>query len=370
MRESNIMKRRTMFQLAMGLSVGTRLSMAVENEQMDAAANILAESVASGQVTAAALFVRQGDAEHVRSFGEATSTDSIFLLASISKPITIAAVMTLFDQRLFELEDPVRKFLPQFTGGGREAVTLRQLFTHCSGLPDQLPENAQLRRHHAQLPEFVAAAMRTPLLFAPGTKYSYSSMGILLASEVARVISGQPIAALVDQAVYQPLNMRHSAMGIGALELGALMHCQVEHAAPESGAGDPSAKDWDWNSAYWRKLGAPWGGAHGSAPDLARFLTAFLNPQGEMLKPETARLMIKNHNLTPLKPRGLGFDLGAGLHGPNNLEVFGHSGSTGTLCWADPASQTVCVVLTTLPATAADPHPRQLASQCIAQGIR
>lgn len=230
-------------------------------------------------------------------------------------------------------------------------------------------ENAKLRADHSPLSEFIFAAIRTPLLFTPGSKYSYSSMAILLASEVAQRITDKPIATLVDEVVCQPLQLKHTAMGIGRLHRESLMRCQVEHAAPESGAGDPSTKTWDWNSDYWRQLGAPWGGAFSSSGDVARFLDAFLHPQGDMLQPETARMMIQNHNPPNIKARGLGFDLGSDLTGPSRDNVFGHSGSTGTICWADPTTDSICVVLTTLPGQAVTPHPRELVSRRVVETL-
>lgn len=343
---------------------------AVKTGGLEAAADVLAKSSASGQIHASSLYVKRGDRVFARSFGAATSVDSIFLLASISKPISVAAVMSLFDKGEFGLDDAAAKFIPEFKGDSRERITMRQLLTHVSGLPDQLPENAGLRARHAPLSEFVHTAIRTPLLFAPGERYSYSSMAILLASEVARRISGKAFPALVEEAIYKPLGMKHSAMGQGRLKRKALMDCQVEKAAPESGAGDPTTKDWDWNSAYWRKLGVPWGGAHGSAPDVARFLDEFLHPSGKALKPATARLMIANHNPPGLRPRGLGFDIGVrAASSATSGKNFGHTGSTGTLCWADPTTDTICVVLTTLPAGAASPHPRDLASDKVADAV-
>jgi CubicO group peptidase (beta-lactamase class C family) len=364
------MRRRTFLQASLGFALGTPLFAAVKQDKLDAAAEVLREASASGQVHAASLYVRQGDKVFGRSFGEAKTVDDIFLLASISKPISTAAVMTLYDDGKFGLDDKVKRFIPEFTGDGREKITMRQLLTHVSGLPDQLPENARLRAGHAPLSEFVDAAIRTPLLFEPGSRYSYSSMAILLASEVAQRITGAEFPALVDKAVYKPLQMQHSAMGLGRLKLAELMRCQVEKAAPESGAGDAAAKTWDWNSPYWRKLGAPWGGAHGSAPDVARFLAEFLDPSRKTLKPQTARLMIANHNPAGIRPRGLGFDIGRQVGGPGcSDKTFGHGGSTGTLCWADPATNTICVVLTTLPARAANPHPRTTASDRVAEAV-
>jgi CubicO group peptidase (beta-lactamase class C family) len=209
------------------------------------------------------------------------------------------------------------------------------------------------------------------LRFVPGTKYEYSSMAILLATRVAELISGMEILSLVDRTVLQPLEMRHSAQGLGRFKLEEMVPCQTDRAAPEAGGGDPQAKDWDWNSPYWRKLGAPWGGTHASAPDVAKFLAEFLGERGAAIKPETARLMVANHNPPGVNPRGLALNVGAaaGSAGCSD-KTFGHTGSTGTIAWADPATHTICVVLTSLPARAINPHPRDLAANAVAAGMR
>ena len=126
----------------------------------------------------------------------------------------------------------------------------------------------------------------------------------MLAAEVAQRISGTDFLKFIDDSLFQPLGMKHSALGLGKFKSAELMACQVKDAAPESGAGDPAAKDWDWNSPYWRKLGAPWGSVHASAPDVARFLAEFLYAEGKAVKPETARLMLRNHNPPELTLRG------------------------------------------------------------------
>jgi CubicO group peptidase (beta-lactamase class C family) len=242
--------------------------------------------------------------------------------------------------------------------------------THVSGLPDQLSENNALRRGHASLAEFAAHAQRTPLSFKPGSKYQYSSMGILLAARIGEVISGKSILDLVHQAVLEPLKMDRSAQGLGRYSIDDMVSMQTDKAAPESGGGDPNAKDWDWNSPYWRKLGAPWGGTHASAPNLGLFLDEFLHERGTVVKPETARSMTRNHNSVGIVSRGLGFNVGhaAGSKGCSE-KTFGHTGSTGTIAWADPASDTICVILTSLPARAVNIHPRDVAAEQIALGV-
>jgi CubicO group peptidase (beta-lactamase class C family) len=365
------MRRRTFLGTALAMATTSPLFAAPREGRWEGAAEVLERATADKQVQAAVLHVVRGDESFTRHFGKAASDDAMFLLGSVSKPINVTAVMTLFDRGKFQLDDRVKKFLPEFTGDGREDVTVGHLLTHVSGLPDQLADNGELRKQHASLADFAKHALRAKLDFAPGSRYQYSSMGVLLATRIAEVISGSDILTLVDKAVFQPLGMKHSAQGLGRFKLEEMVPCQTDGAAPESGGGDPKAREWDWNSAYWRKLGAPWGGTHASAPDLARFLGEFLGARGKAVKPETARLMTKNHNPKGLTPRGLGFGVGKGAGSAGCSErTFGHTGSTGTLFWADPESETVCVVLTSLPARAVKPHPREVAAERVAAAAR
>jgi CubicO group peptidase (beta-lactamase class C family) len=365
------MKRRTFLGTALAFAAGSSSSSAAPPGRWDDAAEVLERATAARQVGTAVMHVVQKKESFSRHFGKATSADAMFLLGSISKPINVTAVMTLFDQGKFRLDDRVKKFLPEFTGDGRDAVTVRHLLAHTSGLPDQLANNNELRKQHAPLTEFAKEAARTRLDFAAGARYQYSSMGILLAARMAELISGSDILTLVDRTVFQPLGMKHSAQGLGRFRLEDMVSCQMEGAAPESGAGDPKAREWDWNSPYWRKLGAPWGGTHASSPDVAKLLGEFLAAGGKAIKPETARLMVQNQNPDGVTPRGLGFAVGTGAGSPGCSErTFGHTGSTGTLCWADPATETICVVLTSLPARAVKPHPREVAAERVAAAAR
>jgi len=362
------MKRRTFIQSGLAVCLSGPVFAALRQERLEEAVAVLERATTEGQVAAAVLHVIQREISFTRSFGKAQNEDAMFLLGSISKPISMTALMALFDRGEFKLDDPLKKFIPQFQGGDRERVTMQHLLTHVSGLPDQLAGNDELRRKHASLGEFADEAIRTPLQFVPGSKYQYSSMAILLASRVAEILSGTDILKLVAETVLEPLKMKRSAIGLGRFKLEDMVSVQTDRAAPESGGGDPKAKDWDWNSAYWRKLGAPWGGVHASAPDVARFLAEFLNETGAAVKPETARLMVANHNPSGVTPRGLGLNVGlsAGSKGCSE-KTFGHGGSTGTIAWADPGSGTICVVLTSLPAHAVESHPRDLAANAVAR---
>jgi CubicO group peptidase (beta-lactamase class C family) len=343
-----MMNRRSILTTLAGLATTRGLSNIPD--RMQAAAQIIQKQVDAGILESAVLHVRQGKNTFQQAFGKAGNADAIFLLASITKTMTATAVMLLADREELRLSDPVMKFIPEFNKGARKQITIEQLLAHTSGLPDQLENNTELRSHHAPLSEFVKGAILTPLLFAPGTKYHYQSMGILLAAELVERITKLPLSDFLAKEVFTPLGMTHIALGLGRFKLADTIRCQTEHAALESGAGDPQAASWDWNSPYWRNLAAPWGGAHGSAADVARFLGSFMHPPGQVLREETAHLMMQNHTPGLAARRGIGFALGPEGFGKScSQQSFGHSGSTGTLAWADPATDTTCVILTSLP---------------------
>ncbi len=300
------------------------------------AEKLLEDAVARKKPEAAVLLYRQGKTQYIRAFGSA-GKESPFLIASITKPMTVTAVMQLADKGKLKLSDPVSRYLPGF----REGIEIHHLLSHTSGLPDMLPGNVALRKRNAPLEDYVQEAITTPLLFPPGTKWSYSSAGILMASEVARRVDGRPIAKLVADEVFRPLGMKDSAFGLGSFTMRQVVRNQTEFAT-----GDNAPSAWDWNSEYWRKLGAPWGGAHSTAADIGRFLDAFLHPAGKLLKPESIARMTTNQNPSAVQPYGFGWAVGLPGVGASS---FGHAGSTGTLCWADPAQDKLFVLLTSLP---------------------
>lgn len=304
------------------------------------AARLIQTRIDSGEVAAAVLHVNSNGAVYERAFGKARSPEAVFLIASITKPMTVTAVMMMADQAQLRLMDPVQKYIPEFRGEGRDAVRIRHLLTHTSGLPDMLPENEELRKKHAPLREFVERTCRTPLLFRPGTEVRYQSMGILLAAEVVSRISGQPFPEFLRTKVYEPLGMRLTSLGLGGRAISETMLSEV-----------PQRSEWDWNSAYWRNLGAPWGGAHSTVHDISRFLQYFADPRSGVLKQETAAAMTVNQNAGLNRPWGYGWMAGpVGLGKGCSQTSFGHSGSTGTLCWFDRQKKTSFVLLTTRPA--------------------
>ena len=316
-------------------------SAAVQKTKLDEAVAL----IESSGVRAAALEVTRGDFRFARGFG-AAQPDTVFLLASISKPITATAVMRLADRGSLSLSDPVHKFIPEFTGGERALITIRHLLTHTSGLRDMPPNNNELRARHAPLNAFVASVCQVPLLFKPGTQVRYQSMGILLAAEIVERITETPLREYLRREVFGPLDMTATSLGLGGRKLADT--AQVEVTGNDS---------WNWNSPYWRDLGSPWGGVHSNAADITRFLQSFLHPDGRVVKRETAAMMIKNQNAGLKTPWGLGWMVKPGDFGKAcSNRTFGHFGSTGTCAWADPETNLTCVLLTTKPADQSRSH--------------
>ena len=306
---------------------------ALRKGKIDEAIQLLERAMQSGAVTKAALYVRQG--KQTRKL----NAELPFLLASITKPMTCAGVMILVNRGMLSLDDRVSKHIPEFAGGDRGLVTVKHLVTHTSGLPDMLPDNDALRKRHAPLSDFVAGACKTPLLFRPGSQVKYQSMGILLAAEVTQRITKTPLRRFLAKEVFTPLGMTRTALGLGRFKIADTARNQVD--------ADP---DWNWNSEYWRNLGAPWGGAHATAADVARFLDCFVHQDDRVLPAAVKRQMIVNQSGLA-EPWGIGWAVGKGKFGRAcGPAAFGHSGSTGTLCWADPGTDTVCAILSTKPA--------------------
>lgn len=329
-----------------GLAFGLKRMSAADDDpgaraRAAVADRLIASQVNSGEVAAVAFLMRQGKFEFARAYGKA-KIDTPFLIASPTKPMTASAVMWLRERQQLELTEPVVKYLPDFKGDGREAVTIRHLLTHTSGLPDMLPENVELRRRHAPLSEFVARTCRTPLLFRAGEKVSYQSMGILLAAAIVEKISGQAMPAFLAGKIFSPLGMSRTSLDLGGRKIADTAQSQVPAAERNA---------WDWNSVYWRNLGAPWGGAHSTVHDLARFAEAFASPDPAPWTSATRREMIEVQTGRLRPSYGYGWRREAGAFGKNcSPATFGHHGSTGTVVWHDPHSSVTCVLLTTKPA--------------------
>ena len=340
------------------LKIGKALDVGMSQEALLRAEAIIQSEISNRRITAASLLVaRNHTIVHSKGYGQLTPNsdsdpvraDSIFLLASITKPVTACALMLLVDEGQVSLDDPVSLYLPEFQGGERDKVRVRYLLSHISGMPDMLPENTELRRAHAPLSEFVRRAMQTPLLYSPNTDFSYQSKGILLASEIVERISGKHLRDFEAEKIFQPLGMMNTALGLGRFKIPETVWCgtSMEETEDQQRFGP--------NSPYWRDLGNPWGGIHSTGPDLAILLQAMLNGGGyggtRVFSPATTNAMTTDQNGSLNAPWGLGWGLARSKAWSFFGELvspatFGHTGATGTVAWADPKQELICVILT------------------------
>jgi CubicO group peptidase (beta-lactamase class C family) len=332
--------------------------------RLDQASQILDEETASGRVLAASILVaRHGSVVLQRGFGRVSpdsaappaKADTIYFLASITKPFTAAALMLLAERGLVGLTDPAQKYLPEFQGPERERVRVQDLLSHTSGLPDMLPENLQLRRDHAPLSEFVKHAMTTPLLYTPRTAFGYQSMGTLLAAAIVERLSHSALRDFEKKEFFDPLGMKDSALGLGGRSIGDTAWCQ---GRPTYAQNEEDQKLFGPNSCYWRDLGHPWGGMHSSAVDLGVFLQMFLNggtyAGRRILSLASVEAMTSDQNHGVNAPWGLGWGLKQSriynyFGDLSSDRTFGHVGATGTVAWADLNRDVLCVILTTRP---------------------
>lgn len=351
----------------------TQKATSISLERLDRAYNYLQELVQAGRIPGAAICVaRHGVPLPPRSFGRMYAgsesppiePDTIFLVASVTKPVTVAGVMLLVERGKLLLDDPVCSIIPEFGNRGKDSVTVRHLMTHTSGLPDMLPENQRLREQHIPLKEFTRRMCDLELNFSPGTNIQYQSCGIALLGEIVERIEGVPLPEFLRQEIFQPLSMNDTSLGASGLQAERIAHVNVGEEAEKL--------DWTWNKPYWWHFGAPWGGMFSTVGDMFRLCQAFLNG-GEfetvrVFSPATVQAMTTDQT-TPMPdiPQHVKFGqvwgLGWRLQPTSDWSAFGnlvspgaygHYGATGTVAWVDAAREMVCTLFTTQPSAAGE----------------
>jgi CubicO group peptidase (beta-lactamase class C family) len=325
-----------------------------------------------GKTTGPHLFGRQSlnaDSVPIRD-------DAIFLIASITKPIVAMGALLLVERGEISLGDRVTEFIPEFGNNGKNGITLRHLMTHTSGLPDMLVDNKELRAAQAPLSRFAEETCTVKTSFPPGRGVQYQSMGFAILGEVIARVSGKRTAEFLRDEFFDPLGMCDTALGVPD-EWYEGPQPKVERIAEiRLPPNQHDADEWNWNSRYWRGLGAPWGGLLTTPTNLARFTQMIMNHGGSGEKQILARTTVEGAIRNQLdqmrdvpevdrrcRPWGFGWRLHWSAHSANfgdflGPRTFGHWGATGTVLWADPDLDAFAIIFTTLPQ---EPQGRYLA---------
>ena len=317
--------------------------------EMDAAID---QAIADKKCPGGVLWVEHRGVSYHKAYGnralvpsvEPLTEDTIFDAASLTKVVACTpAVMLLVERGQIKLDEPVKSYIPEFQGDGKEAVTVRHLMLHLSGLRGDIETKTDWHGQAAAIQKACEEKLLTP----PGTAFRYSDINFFLLGEIVQRVSRQPLEEFVAHEIYQPLAMTDTGYLPPESKLGRIAPTEVVDGKPYRGVvHDPTA----------RQMGGVAGhaGLFFTASDLARYARMLLD-LGELdgiriFKPETVRLMtsVQTPESIPVR-RGLGWDIDSGYSGPRGkvfpLGSYGHTGWTGTSLWVDPFSQTFVIFL-------------------------
>lgn len=269
-----------------------------------------------------------------------TPDSTVWDVASLTKVVaTTGAAALLVDRGRLRLDQPVRRYLPRFQGGGRDAVTVRMLLDHTSGLPAWV-DLARLTRDRAAALDLVYA---TPLRRPAGARAVYSDVNAILLGLVVEAVTGMPLDRFVAESLYRPLGMAHTRFLPGTSWRPRVAPTGQWRGHPVAGEVN------DQNS---KRLGGVAGhaGLFATGADVARYAQWWLRRGTPLLRPATADTFL---NAVAAGHRLLGWESRTtGEYTPNpygtlpSALAYGHTGWTGTMLWVDPARDLFVVFLT------------------------
>ncbi|MEY4004023.1 MAG: Esterase EstB [Verrucomicrobiota bacterium] len=317
-------------------------------------------------VTANQVLHREANGLADLAAGKPMPADALFWIASMTKPVTGAAILILQDEGRLSVGDPVAKYLPEFawlkTPSGRPAnLTLTQILSHTSGLGEASGPAALKARTLAELaPLWLAARMQ----FEPGAQWKYCQSGINLAGRIVEVVSGKPFDVFVRERIFEPLGMKDTTFYPDANQRARIATAYARKK--ENGALEPAPARAEYGRADGPPLGN--GGLFSTAEDYARFCQLLLG--GGMIEGKRVlsakAVQALSSVVTGDLPTGFFQNETFGKHGANYgwgigtcvlktphagaAEVlspgsYGHGGAWGTQAWIDPAKGVAYVLM-------------------------
>jgi uncharacterized protein YbbC (DUF1343 family) len=315
---------------------------------------VINQAIAQDRLPGAVLLVgHDGQIVYRKAYGkralvpqpEAMTLDTIFDCASLTKVIaTTSSLMKLFEQGKFRLNDKVTDYIPEFQGG-KSDITLRNLFTHFSGLQPDVP----LKPEWTGYDTGIHLACTTRPAGPPGVRFVYSDINFILLGEIVHRLSGQPLPDYARRNIFLPLGMTETMFLPPASMAPRIAPTERPDKTSPPLRGvvhDPST----------RAMGGVAGhaGLFSTAADLARFAQMMLDGgslDGVRLFSPLTVAKFTQPQTPPDQPilRGLGWDIDSPYSG-NRGELFpigsyGHTGFTGTSIWIDPSSKSYVILL-------------------------
>jgi CubicO group peptidase (beta-lactamase class C family) len=282
-----------------------------------------------------------GHIDWAKSSPAVSPSETIYDLASLTKVVgTTTAVMILYDEGLIGLDDPVSKYLPEFSGGLKDSVTIRLLLEHRSGLPPDRP----LWRLASSPADARRIVLSASLDYRPGTRYVYSDLGAMTLAFIVEKVSGQPLDGFLHDRVYAPLGMNHTFF-----RPADSLKDEVAPTEVTPPRGYPLQGEVHDENAYALGGVAGHAGLFSTAQDLAVFAQMMLNG-GEydgvrIVADSTIRLFTTR----AAGNRALGWAMADGQWGSGEFlsdQAYGHVGYTGTSLWIDPTRDMFVILLT------------------------
>ena len=387
------------FAAGQGLPTTEPEAVGLSSERLDRIETLIERAIDAEDIAGAvALVARRGRVAYFESVGmadiddgEPMTTDTLFRIASMTKPITSLAVMMLHEEGHFLLSDPVSRFIPELGGldvlaamdGSAETVpaqgeiTIQQLLTHTSGISYRFATGTPVRDAVARFyvdagvsdgltqTEGVIADLSkqlgtVPLMFEPGTQYQYG-LSIDVLGHLVEVVSGMTLADFFEQRIFEPLGMRNTHLFIDDDEHLASVYVPDAHGGLRELGDEPVEIGALVYSASFHYKGprtyhSGGAGLVSTASDYVRLLQMFLNG-GELdgirlLSPTTVALMTRNGigdlSVSPGRKFGLGFaiieDPGrAGV--PHSPGSYYWGGFFNTRFFVDPSEELIGVFM-------------------------
>jgi CubicO group peptidase (beta-lactamase class C family) len=317
-------------------------------------------AIKDGDIPGAVVVVgRNGKIAYCQAFGERAvvpkaepaTVDTIYDMSSLTKVLaTTPSIMLLVESGMLRLDDRVTRYLPEFSGGGKDNITLRQLLTHYSGLRPDFDLSNDWFGYQEALEELWKIKADSE----PGKEFVYSDLNFIALGEIVRVVSGKPLDVYAQEHIFSPLNMKDTCFRPSASLIPRIAPTETRRNTLKYLGGNASLASLDQmlrgevhDPTAWRMGGvAGHAGLFSTARDLAIFAQVLIArgiyPGGRLLSNASIQAMTR-----PQSPgnsdqvRGYGWDLESIYSSPRG-DLFeggyGHTGFTGTSLWIYPPS--------------------------------